>query len=242
MRSSKIRLIDVSVGYMTETVINNLSLEIEEGEFTGIFGPNGAGKTTLLCAVNRLARIPEGKVLIDNTEFTRLNENALRRKIGYVPQYFDVDPKLPATSEEVIMMGRCGQIGLFHFAGTKEKRLMTDLADMLEMHHLLGKPFGQLSGGEKKKILIARALIQEPEIMLLDEIFAWLDRDMTSRFARIIRDVHIRNNLTTLMVSHDLDIIKRLCERILWMEEGKIVFDGGKEEFMRRLETSNGIA
>jgi len=119
---------------------------------------------------------------------------------------------------------------------------MTDLADMLEMHHLLGKPFGQLSGGERKKILIARALIQEPEIMLLDEIFAWLDRDMTSRFARIIRDVHIRNNLTTLMVSHDLDIIKRLCERILWMEEGKIVFDGGKEEFMRRLGTSNGIA
>ena len=123
MKSPKIRLIDISVGYISEIVIKHLSLDIQQGEFTGIFGPNGAGKTTLLCAINKLSRIPEGKVLINNTEFTVFNENTLRRKIGYVPQHFDVDPKLPITSEEVILMGIYGKIGLLHFTGTKEKHL-----------------------------------------------------------------------------------------------------------------------
>ncbi len=238
---TKIRLIDVSVGYMTETVIKNLSLDIQEGELTGIFGPNGAGKTTLLCAVNKLAEVSKGKVLIDNIEFTPFNENSLRRKIGYVPQHFNVDPKLPVISEEVVLMGRCGKIGLFHFAGAREKQLMADIADMLGMHHLLKKPFGQLSGGERKKILIARALIQEPEIMLLDEIFAWLDIDMIAAFTEIIKQTHLKNHMTTLIVSHDVNIIKQLCERVIWMEKGKIIFNGSRESFFKRLEINDGI-
>lgn len=241
MKSPKIRLIDISVGYISEIVIKHLSLDIQQGEFTGIFGPNGAGKTTLLCAINKLSRIPEGKVLINNTEFTVFNENTLRRKIGYVPQHFDVDPKLPITSEEVILMGIYGKIGLLHFTGTKEKHLIKHLADMFEMHHFLKKPFGQLSGGERKKVLIARALMQEPEIMLMDEIFAWLDRNMTARFTQILKEIHIIHHLTTLIVSHDLGIIKQLCRRVIWMEQGKIIFDGNTDEFFIRMEKNDGI-
>lgn len=241
MKTPKIRLINVSVGYMTETVIKNLSLDIEQGELTGIFGPNGAGKTTLLCAVNGLAKIPAGKVVIDNTEFTPFNENSLRRKIGYVPQHFDIDPKLPVIAEEAILMGRYGKMGLFHFTGNKEHRLLTDLTDMLDIRHILKKPFGQLSGGERKKVLIARALMQEPEIMLLDEMFAWLDMNMVNRFTGVIKDIHINNSLTTLIVSHDIQIIKKLCMRVIWMEEGRIIFDGQKDEFFKKLEINNGL-
>ncbi len=241
MENPKIQLIDVSVGYMSETIIEGLSLEIAEGEFAGIFGPNGAGKTTLLCAVNGLAKIPAGKVLIDGESFNLLNENAIRRKIGYVPQHFEIDPKLPVISEEVILMGRYGKMGYLRFVGHEEKSLMKELASLLEINHLLGKPFGHLSGGEKKRVLIARALMQEPEIMLLDEIFAWLDRDMTGNFTKAISDVHKAKNLTTLIVSHSIETIKNLCSRIIWMEEGRIVFDGGREDFLKRIRIYDGL-
>jgi len=241
MKIPKIQLIDVSVGYMAETIIEGLYMDIAEGEFTGIFGPNGAGKTTLLCAVNGLAEIPAGKVFIDGVQISRFTENSIRKKIGYVPQHFEIDAKLPVISEEVILMGRYGKMGCLHFVGNEEKKLMKELAALLEINHLLKKPFGQLSGGEKKRVLIARALMQEPEIMLLDEIFAWLDRDMVSSFTKAISDVHKTRNLTTLIVSHSIETIKNLCSRVIWMEEGKIVFDGGREDFLKRIRIYDGL-
>jgi len=241
MKTPKIQLINVSVGYLTETIIRNLFLNIEEGELAGIFGPNGAGKTTLLCAINGIAKVPEGRVVIDGIKFNIFTENNLRRTIGYVPQHFDIDPKLPVISEEVILMGRYGKMGYLSSVGDNEKNILEKISSLLEIDHILKKPFGQLSGGEKKRVLIARALIQEPEIMLLDEIFAWLDRDMVSSFTGTIKDAHKTQNLTTLIVSHNIEIIQRLCSRVIWMKEGKIIFDGEKEEFLKKVRISDGI-
>ncbi|MCM8820982.1 MAG: metal ABC transporter ATP-binding protein, partial [Candidatus Omnitrophica bacterium] len=182
----KIKLDNISVGYLTETVIKNLSLEIEDGEFVGLFGPNGAGKTTLLCAINGLAMIKKGKVYIDGEILNIFNENRFRRIIGYVPQYFDVDPKLPVLTEDVVYMGCYGKTGLFKFPGKREKELIDEISILLEIEHLLKKPFGQLSGGERKRTLIARALMKEPEILLLDEIFAWLDIKMMEKVIAIL--------------------------------------------------------
>jgi len=236
MEKVKIRLDNVSVGYLTETVIKELSLEIGEGEFTGVFGHNGAGKTTLLCAINGLASIRKGKVFINNIEFNIFNENSLRRAIGYVPQYFDIDPKLPVLAKEVVLMGSYGKTGLFHFPGEKEEKLLEEITSLLEIEHILKKPFGQLSGGERKRILIARALMKKPEILLLDESFAWLDLKMTDKVANIIGDIHKKGGITTLIVSHEIETIKKLCERVIWMDEGKIIFDGKKDEFIKELE------
>lgn len=234
MRNTKIRLDNVSVGYLTETVIKGLTLKIEDGEFVGISGPNGAGKTTLICAINGLARITKGKVYINNTAFNIFNENKFRRIIGYVPQHFNIDPKIPVLAEEVVFMGCYGKTGILKFPGKKERYLLEELSELLEIKHLLKKPFGQLSGGEKKRVLIARALMKEPEIMLLDEIFAWLDVKMGEKVITILRDIHKKRNLTTLMVSHDIETIKILCSRVILMENGKIVFDGKKEEFLKK--------
>jgi len=241
MKKTKIKLDNVSVGYLNETIIKGLSLEIKEGEFIGIFGHNGAGKTTLLCAINGLANIIKGKVFINNTEFNIFTQNTLRRIIGYVPQILDIDPKLPILSEEVILMGSYGKLGLFHYPGEKEKKLLKEISSLLEIEHILKKPFGQLSGGERKRILIARALLKEPEILLLDEIFAWLDFKMTNKISKIIEEIHKKEGITILLVSHDVETIKKLCERVIWMEEGKITFDGKKEEFIKKFEIKNGI-
>ncbi len=241
MKKTKIKLDNVSVGYLTETIIKGLSLEIKEGEFVGIFGHNGAGKTTLLCAINGLANIRKGRVFINDIEFNIFTENLLRRIIGYVPQTLDIDPKLPILAKEVILMARYGKLGLFHFPGEKEKKLLEEICYLLEIDHILKKPFGQLSGGERKRVLIARALIKEPEILLLDEIFAWLDFEMTGKVSKIIEEIHKREGITTLLVSHEIETIKKLCERVIWLEEGKIIYDGKKEEFIKKFETKNGI-
>lgn len=236
MKNIKIKLNNVSVGYLTETVIHGLSTEIAEGEFVGLFGPNGAGKTTLLCAINGLAQITEGNLYIDNTEFNIFNENKFRRVMGYVPQRFDIDPKIPILAEEVVSMGRYGKTGLLRFPSTKDKDFITEVCALLEIQYLLKKPFGQLSGGERKRVLIARALVKDPEIMLFDEIFAWLDVKMIDRVIAIIREIQTKKRITTLMVSHDIEIIKTLCARIIWMEDGKIVFDGDRENFLKKLK------
>ncbi|MCM8777633.1 MAG: metal ABC transporter ATP-binding protein [Candidatus Omnitrophica bacterium] len=232
----KIKLDSISVGYLTETVIKNLSLEIEEGEFVGIFGPNGAGKTTLLCAINGLAIVKKGRVFIDSEELNIFSENRFRRIIGYVPQHFNVDPKLPVLAEDVVYMGCYGKIGLFKFPGKKENQLAYKISTLLEIEPLLKKPFGQLSGGERKRVLIARALMKEPEILLLDEIFAWLDIKMMEKVLIILKDIHKKKHLTTILVSHDIETVKTLCSRIIWMENGGLIFDGKKEAFLKKIE------
>ncbi len=236
----KIRLIDVSIGYMSNTVIEKLSLDIAEGEMMGIFGPNGAGKTTLLCAINGLAKIVSGKVFIAGRQVTRFNGNMFRKDIGYVPQDFEIDPRLPVLAQEVILMGRYGKIGCFRYAGTKEKHLLAELVDLLNISNILKKPFGQLSGGEKKRVFIARALMQEPTIMLFDEVFAWLDSETSRMVIDVIQGLHKNSSLTTLIVSHQPSIIEKLCSRIIWMKEGKIIMDGDTSSFLQKIRASYG--
>ncbi len=228
----EVELKNVTVGYLTETVIRNLYLAIMKGDLVGIFGPNGAGKTTLLCAVNGLAVQTGGSVLIRGKELTKLSGIKLRKSIGFVPQHFDIDPRLPISAREVVLMGRYGKMGLFRFAGRTECRLIEELSTMLGISHVIHKPFGQLSGGEKKRVLIARALIKEPTIMLLDEIFAWLDKEMQEKLLGIIKRIHHDWRLTTLIVSHDLKMIENICETVIWMQKGEVVFNGRKSEFL----------
>ncbi|HNS32938.1 MAG TPA: ATP-binding cassette domain-containing protein [bacterium] len=237
----KISFENVSVGYMSETVIKDLSLDIAEGDIVGIFGPNGAGKTTLLCAVNGLARVLSGNVYIEGRKVNKLNGNVLRKNIGYVPQHFEIDSKLPVISEEVILMGSYGRLGLLRYPNNREKLLLDEFVGMLDMSNIIKKPFGQLSGGEKKRVLIARALMQAPSVMLFDEIFAWLDRDMVKSFTDVIIKLHKSNNLTTLIVSHDMHIIRKICPRVIWMEKGKIIMDAGRDEFLKKIRESDGI-
>ncbi len=138
-------------------------------------------------------------------------------------------------------MGRFGKMKFLERLDDKGKKLFNEVMDFLFLSDLRKKPFGQLSGGEKKRVLIGRALMQEPEIMLFDEIFAWLDVDMVKSFADIILKLNKINKQTILLVSHDVDIIKKLCNRVVWMERGKIVMDVDIKQFVSSTKLSNGI-
>ena len=224
MEIPAIKLVSVSAGFGSQRVLERIYFEVKKGEIIGISGPNGAGKTTLLNVINGLAKIYKGRVFINGLSFTIFNQSSLRRKIGYVPQVFEVDEKMPIYTREVIMMGSYGTTGIFHFPSKCERELLVSLAEALEISHLLYKPFGHLSGGEKKRVLIARALMQKPEILLLDEVFSWLDWKITEKIMDFIKEIHEKEKLTILIVSHNIEILRELCLKLIWMKEGKIEF------------------
>ncbi|HOK56816.1 MAG TPA: ATP-binding cassette domain-containing protein [bacterium] len=234
--AEKIKLWDVSIGYLNQTIVKDVNLKIEKGEIIGIFGPNGAGKTTLICGINGVARIIKGNVFIDNILLTSFSGPYLRRKIGYVPQIIDIDPFLPILTEDVVFMGLYGKKGLFGKIEKEDKKRFDEIADFFEIKNILKKPFGLLSGGEMRKILIVSAFLKEPEILLLDEVFTFLDLRTTKNLFKKIKEIHEKKNLTILIVAHDIYIIENLCQKVIGMENGKVIFYDEKEKFLKLLK------
>ncbi len=232
----KIKLFDVIIGYLNQTIVKNVNLGIQEGEILGIFGPNGAGKTTLICGINGIARIIKGKVYIDDILLSSFTGPYLRKKIGYVPQIIDVDPYLPILAEDVVFMGFYGKKGLFAKIEKEDKNRFEEIVDFFEIKEIIKRPVGLLSGGEMRKVLIASSFLKDPEILLLDEVFTFLDLKATKNLFKRIIEIHRMKNLTIMIVSHDIYIIENLCHKVIWMDNGKVIFYGEKEMFLKLLK------
>ena len=224
-KESIIELKDVTVTYPHHTALESVSLAIEKKAFVGIAGPNGAGKTTLLCAINGLSSILSGAVRVfEKSLFPHIA--SIRRDIGYVPQIIACDPRIPLRVREVVSMGRYARINFLKRFSAEDRKITEYAADMVGINHLMDRPIGHLSGGEQRKVAIARALAQEPKILLLDEPVSHLDLNAQSSILALIDKVHVQKNLTTVMVSHQLDQLPESCNRLILLKEGKIIFNG----------------
>lgn len=208
------------VCYRKKRVLHDLTLHVQRGELLGLFGPNGSGKTTLLRLIRGLITPVSGSV---NT-----SSNA---RIAYMPQIVNVDPRMPVTAFEVVMMGRYGRIGLFRRPQTEDYAAAEHAMDSVNAGHLAKRPFGQLSGGEQQRVMIARALAQDPEILLLDEPTNSLDWESQGRVRELIRTVHEECCLTTIVVSHDVLMLAELSDRIVHIEGGRIIGERSPSEF-----------
>lgn len=224
---------DISTIYEGEKfpAIFDISLQIEEGEFVCIIGPNGAGKTTLLETINGLLPYTSGHGRVFGREIGTSCKD-IQKRMGYVIQNFEIDPLTPFLCRDVVMMGRCGKLGLLSFARKKDWEIVDEALERVGMTMFSSRPVGKLSGGEFQKILLARAIAQEPELFLLDEPFANLDFSSRQAMASLIQSLHERNEKTMIMISHDLSMIPRGASRILVMEKGKIILDGEREEVL----------
>lgn len=212
----------VDAGYRGRRVLDRVTLQIAAGEIVGVYGPNGSGKTTLLRAIQALIPVTSGSASVCGIELTRANYRGIRRQTACVFQAPGVDRRLPISAGEVVMMGRYARLGLFGRPGAADRRIVEDCLERVDAAPLARRPYGQLSGGEQQRINLARAIAQQPDLLLLDEPTTFLDAGSQKRVGELIRDIHSQGSLTTVIVSHDARVLAELCTRIVVMREGAV--------------------
>ena len=215
---SHVSLKKIGFRYDEAKVLGDVSFEVHKGEFFGIIGPNGSGKTTLLRIIDKILSPCEGSVRIGGTDLHKVKRNDLAKIVGVVSQ--DFAPPFPFTVHEIVMMGRSPHLGKLRFEGKEDLSIVERAMEMTDIFPLAGRPFGDLSGGEMQRVLIARALAQRPEIILLDESTAHLDIKHQIDFLNLIRSLNRREGLTVIAVTHDINLASLYCDRILLLSRG----------------------
>lgn len=228
-----IKIENAVVSYREDVALRGVSLSVKKGDIVGIIGPNGAGKTTILTLINGLGKIVRGRVEVLGYELHKGCPAFLRKRIGYVPQIQNIDPRMPISAREVVMTGCYGRLGLLRRPNQADWQLVDSMLNLVGMSHLATRPIGHLSGGEQQKVAIARALAQEPEILLLDEPTASLDRRARKSILELVKKIHCSQCLTTLMVTHELGEAAKICNWIILMKEGRIWAQGKPENVLR---------
>jgi len=212
-------------------VIHGINLTVEKGEFISIIGPNGAGKTTLLETVNGLLPYTAGKAEVFGQDVVKAKAS-IRKRIGYVIQNFELDPHAPFLCKDIVISGRAGMIGVFRFPSRHDWDVVWESMGFVGMIDFANRPIGKLSGGEFQKILLARALAQQPDILLLDEPFSNLDITARRQIEILLNRIHEKQMTTILMVSHDLTYIPERCHRVIVMNKGSITMDDRKDHVL----------
>ncbi|UWG98475.1 ABC transporter ATP-binding protein [Dehalobacter sp. DCM] len=210
-----LRLINLTKKYGNLTAVNALNLEIEDGEFFGLLGPNGAGKTTTVRMISTLTPITSGDIIINNESMDR-NLVAVKIKIGVVPQHNNLENEMTAWKN----LEAHGM--LYHMPKALRKQRITELLEFTELAERKNDLVGKYSGGMKRKLMIARALMHNPEILLLDEPTVGLDASARRKMWDLLRSLKSRG-LTVLLTTHYIEEAEVLCDRVGLINSGALV-------------------
>ena len=207
-----------------------LTLEIKKGEFVGIIGPNGSGKTTVLRAITRLIKPVRGKIFLDDRDIYSLNHQEIAQQIAVVSQNL---PVITMTVKEFVLLGRIPYYKNLQFFENKQDLIAADRAMiMTDTERLKDHFMSEMSGGEVQLAFIARAIAQEPSLLLLDEPTAHLDITHQVSILDLIKRLNRQYNLTVIIVLHDLNLASEYCDRLVLMDSGKIQKAGTPEEVL----------
>lgn len=217
MRFSIIRFTHATFGFPGVIALQDITLDIAAGEFVGIIGPNGSGKTTLCRAVLGLMAPLTGSLRIFDCECEELRCHH-RARIGYLPQKGMLDRDFPVTVLEAVLMGRYGAIGLFRRPSRKDRDIALTALSQVGMEGYENSALGQLSGGQQQRVFIARALAQQPQILLLDEPTTGLDITTQHNVVELIQQLHRELGLTVLLVTHDINMIRSRVDRLILLK------------------------
>ncbi|HTL71866.1 MAG TPA: metal ABC transporter ATP-binding protein [bacterium] len=220
MPGSIISLESLAIGYDGQAVLSGISLAIARGSFTAILGANGTGKSTLLKTLLGLQPVVSGQIKI-----------LPPATFGYVPQAIQFDPLYPLTGFDVALMGTFGRVGPGRFPSRAENDFVRECLQATAASEFARKKFSQLSGGQKQRVLIARALATKPDVLVLDEPTAGVDVAATHALLEFISQIHEERKLTVLLVTHDLPLVKKHAQQIIWLHNGGVLHGSVAELF-----------
>ena len=223
----------------TTKALQDVSLSIEEGEVVSIIGPSGAGKSTLMRCINRLVDASSGSILFDGEDITRVGKRELRKvrtKTGMIFQHYNLVDRLSVVSN--VLHGRLGHkstlSGVAGYYSEREKENAFRIIDKLGLTEQAYKPCNELSGGQKQRVGIARALMQEPKLLLCDEPIASLDPSSSKIIMDHLVDINKTMNITVILNLHQVDVAVKYAKRVIGITAGRIVYDGPSDRLDKR--------
>ncbi|KDE54994.1 ABC transporter ATP-binding protein [Methanoculleus sp. MH98A] len=225
-----IEITDIDVSYGAKKILEAITFHADAGEILGIVGPNGSGKTTLLKAMTRIVARDNGEIRLDDRDLDSLGHRELARRVAVVPQ--DISIGFDYSVRDVVMMGRHPYIGRFASETARDVEICDHAMHLANVAALAGASVHDISGGERQRVLIARALAQEPTILLLDEATSNLDVSHQVEILNIIRD--LAGEITVVSVFHDLNLAAYYCDRLLLLKDRKVYAAGAPGAVLTR--------
>ncbi len=227
-----LQLRDVSFAYRgsAEPSLHEITLDVAAGQLISLVGPNGSGKSTLLKLLARIQIPSAGQMLFQGTLMSEWDRRRFARAVGYLSQH--PEPDLAMKAVEVVLSGRSPHLGRFSWETSADLRIAMEALEECDASHLAGRELEELSGGEQKRVFLARVLAGQPELILLDEPLAALDPSHVAQFVRLLRSIADRGGRTIIFVSHDLNWSVAASDRILVLHQGRLVADTTPSGFM----------
>jgi ABC-type cobalamin/Fe3+-siderophores transport system ATPase subunit len=226
---------DLSYGYAGRReratfTLHDVTVDVPRGSLTGLLGPNGCGKTTLLRLLAGILRPDSGMVTLAGRPMSELSRREIAQRIAVVPQ--ETHPAFDYTVMEMVLMGRHPHLGPFELEGPHDLRLAHDALIATGTDHLANRPYMTLSGGEKQRVIIASALAQASDVLLLDEPTASLDLGYQLEVAALLTQLNAERGVTLLLATHDLNLAASVCDRLVLMREGRVVAQGATSDVL----------
>ena len=222
---NSIEVINLSKNYKSKKAVNNISFKINENEIIGLLGPNGCGKTTTIGMILGLLKPTNGKVLINGSNL-ETNKIPILKKLNFISPYIELPKKLK-VKQNLIVYGK-----LYNVENLDDR--IDYLSKKLRLENLLDKITGELSSGQKNRVSLAKALINDPSVLLLDEPTASLDPETGDFIRTFLENYKKEKKISVLLASHNMDEVKRLCNSVLMMKDGNIVDKGTPDELIEK--------
>lgn len=228
----RLDVVGITCAYDGVDVLRDVTLSLEAGDALGVVGPNGSGKTTLLRTLSGVLAPKVGTVLWEGRDLLRLTNRERARLLGVLPQSSRVD--FDFSVFEVVLMGRSPHLDRFQVESPEDYRAVREALEVTDTWHLEARPFRELSGGEQQRVILARALVQEPRILLLDEPTAHLDLRYQYEIMDLIARLRQERDLLVVSVFHDLNMAARYCDRAILLHDGRIYAAGSLDEVLTK--------